>query len=97
MQDLKQLGITGRPSDTDPKGLLVTAFTATTPESPLKTIGVQEGDVILSCNGAAQQMGTRLPEAVKGLQERGEPMTLVVLRGGKQVTLERKEKLPTTQ
>jgi len=96
MQGLTQLGITGRPSDTSPQGLLVIAFRATTPESPLKTIGVQQGDVILSCNGAQQQMGSRLPEAVKGLQERGEPVTLVVLREGKQVTLERKEKLPAT-
>jgi len=96
VQDLSQLGITGRPSDTSPRGLLVTAFTATTPESPLETIGVQQGDVILSCNGAQQQMGRRLAEAIKGLQERGEPVTSVVLREGKQVTLERKEKLPAT-
>ena len=97
MQGLSQLGITGRPSDTSPQGLLVTAFTATTPESPLKTIGVQQGDVILSCNGAQQQMGRRLPEAMKGLQERGEPVTLVVLREGKQITLARKDKLAAAQ
>jgi len=97
MQGLSQLGITGRPSETSPQGLLVTAFTATTPGSPLKTIGVQQGDIILSCNGAQQQMGRRLPEAIKGLQERGEPVTLVVLREGKQITLARKEKLPAAQ
>jgi len=97
MQGLSQLGITGKPSDTRPQGLLVTAFTAATRESPLKTLGVQQGDVILSCNGTQQQMTKRLLEAVKGLQERGEPVTLVILRDGKQITLERKEKLPAAQ
>jgi hypothetical protein len=45
-------------------------------------------------------MGDRLQAALEGLQNRGQKVTLVVIRDGKQVTLERTEKLPaaaTTQ
>ena len=90
--NLDRLGITGEPSSTSPQGLLITSFT--TPESALKAIGAQPGDVIISCNGVREQMVRRLPEAIEGLQKRGEPITLVVVRGGKQITLERKTKLP---
>lgn len=93
---LAPLGVKGEPSGTEPPGLKVTAFTATTPESPLKTLGVEVGDIITSCNGEQRQMGQRIQDALTGLRERGEPITLVVLRDGKQLTLERKEKLPET-
>jgi len=35
-----------------------------------------------------------LVAAIEGLQERGEPITLVVVREGERMTLERTEKLP---
>jgi len=96
-QHLAQLGITGKPNATEPRGLLVTGFVSSSETAPLAVIGVKEGDVIVSCNGARQQIGVRLVAAVKGLQERGEPVTLVVMRDGQQVTLERTEKLPGSQ
>ncbi|MCJ7752661.1 MAG: hypothetical protein MUQ65_16500 [Armatimonadetes bacterium] len=64
--------------------------------APLAVIGVKEGDVIVSCNGDQQQIGGRLVAAIEGLQERGEPVALVVMREGKELTLERTEKLPGT-
>jgi len=91
---LASFGITGGPSQTEPRGLLVTGFTSPPEQSPLKVIGVKEGDVILSCNGETHQMGERLYAAIEGLEKRGRKITLVVLRDGKEVTLERTEKLP---
>ena len=93
-RSLAYFGITGGPSQTEPRGLLVTGFVSPPEQSPLKVIGVKEGDVILSCNGETRQMGERLYAAIEGLQQRGQKITLVVLRDGKQVTLERTEKLP---
>jgi len=91
---LAYFGITGGPSQTEPRGLLVTGFVSPPEQSPLKVIGVKEGDVILSCNGERRQMGERLHAAVEGLQQRGQKITLVVIREGKELTLERSEKLP---
>jgi S1-C subfamily serine protease len=91
---LAYFGITGGPSQTDPRGLLVTGFVSPPEQSPLKVVGVKEGDVILSCNGETHQMGERLYAAIEGLEQRGQKITLVVLRDGKQVTLARTEKLP---
>lgn len=96
-QHLAQLGITGKPSGTEPRGLLVTGFVSSSETAPLAVIGVKEGDVIVSCSGQRQQLGVRLVAAFKGLQERGEPVTLVVMRDGQQLTLERTEKLPGSQ
>lgn len=89
-QHLAQLGITGKPNAGEPRGLLITGFVSSSETAPLAVIGVKEGDVIVSCNGQQQQIGVRLVAAVKGLQERGEPVTLVVMRDGEQVTLEMK-------
>ena len=91
---LASLGITGKPSSTTPKGLQVTGFTSSSASSALKSIGVKEGDVIVSCNGQGQQIGQRCVAATEGLEKRGEPMTLVVIRNSKQVTLESTKKLP---
>jgi len=96
-QHLAQLGITGKPNARDPQGLLVTGFISSSETAPLAVIGVKEGDVIVSCNGKQQQLGVYLVAAIEGLQERGEPVTLVVMRDGEQVTLERTEKLPGGQ
>ncbi len=93
-QYLAQLGITGKPSATRPRGLLVTGFVSSSETAPLAVIGVKEGDVIMSCNGEQQQISSRLVAAIEGLQERAEPITLVVVREGERVTLERTEKLP---
>ena len=94
LQHLVQLGITGEPSATEPRGLLVTGFVPSSETAPLAVIGVKEGDVIVSCNGQQRQPGMRLVAAIEGLQKRGEPITLVVVREGERVTLERTEKLP---
>jgi len=96
-QHLAELGITGKPNAGEPRGLLVTGFVSSSETAPLAVIGVKEGDVIVSCNGQQQQLGVRLVAAVNGLQERGEPVTLVVMRDGEQVTMERTEKLPGGQ
>ena len=89
-----QLGITGEPSQLDPKGLVVTGFVSSPEASPLGVLGVKVGDKIISCNGQQEQIATRLTAALDGLQNRGEPIVLVVLRDGKEVRLERTEKLP---
>lgn len=81
----------------EPRGLLVTGFVSAPETTPLAVIGVKEGDVIVSCNGRQQQLGVRLVAAIEKLQESGEPVTLVVVRNGEQVTLERAEKLPGGQ
>lgn len=94
---LTKLGIIGRPSGTEPRGLLITGFTGPSEDTPVAVIGVEEGDVIISCNGEQQQLGARLVAAIEGLQQRGEPITLVVVRKGEQVTLERTEKLPAAK
>jgi S1-C subfamily serine protease len=91
---LARLGVTGEPSRTEPKGLRITGFVSGPSPSPLKTIGVRKGDIIVSCNKATGQTGMRCVAAIEGLQNRGEPLTLVVARDGKQITLTRSEKLP---
>ena len=96
-EHLTQLGITGKPNMGQPQGLLVTGFVSSSETAPLAVIGVKEGDVIVSCNDQQQQLGIRLVEAIKGLQESGKPVTLVVMRDGERVTLERTEKLPGSQ
>ena len=64
-------------------------------DSPLSLLGVEEGDVLGSCNGETAQVRERLVEAVANLQKRGEPITLVVERDGKRITLRRTERLPS--
>jgi S1-C subfamily serine protease len=96
-QHLAELGITGKPSGGEPQGLLVTGFVSSSENAPLAVIGVKEGDVIVSCNGDQQQIAVRLLAAIEGLQERGEPVTLVVMREGKELKLERTEKLPGSE
>jgi S1-C subfamily serine protease len=96
MQSLAALGISGKPSNTTPQGLEITAFTGTT-ESPLKAMGMKAGDVIIKCNGEQQQMGKRLPAAFKDLQDNGKAVTCVILRDGKEMTLTRSEKMPAAK
>ncbi len=61
----------------------------------MELLGVKKGDVIVSCNGQSRQMGLRLLAAIEGLQSRGEPVVLEVVRGGKRIKLETTERLPT--
>ena len=96
-QQLAQLGISGKPNAGETRGLLVTGFVSSSETAPLAVIGVKEGDVIVSCNGQQQQLGIHLVAAIERLQDRGEPVTLVVMRDGEQVRLERTEKLPGSQ
>jgi len=96
-EHLTQLGITGEPSSGDPLGLAVTGFVESSKPSPLQLMGVAKGDVIVSCNGQAQQIAGRIVVAIRNLQDKGEPITLVVLREGKQITLERTEKFPDSR
>ncbi len=91
---LAPLGIAGRPSATQPQGLLVTGFTLSPEPSPLQVIGVEEGDVIVACNGESRHMRDRILDAIEGLRERGEPITLSVVRNGQQIELTRTERLP---
>ncbi len=93
---MAQLGINAQPSRGQTQGMQVTGFVESSKPSPLKAIGVKEGDVIVTCNGQSGQIGSRCQSALEGLQKRGEPMTIEVIRNGKRVRLERKEKLPTT-
>jgi S1-C subfamily serine protease len=94
--DLAQLGISGTPNRTEPQGLKVTGFTGPSGSSPLDVLGVEQGDVIVSCNGMSGQLGARIISAIEGLNARGEPITLVVARDGKRITLERTEELPAS-
>jgi len=94
LADVAQLGVVGEPSRTDPRGLRIKDFTPSAKPSPLQVLGVKKGDVIITCNGQAGQLGVRIGQALEALQDRGEPITLVVVRDGKQVTLTRSEKLP---
>jgi S1-C subfamily serine protease len=96
-EHLTQLGITGEPSSGSPMGLVVTGFVTSPEPSPLQLMGVEKGDVIVSCNGQQQQIAGRVVTAVRNLQEKGEPVTLVVLRQGKELTLERTEKFPESK
>jgi S1-C subfamily serine protease len=91
---LTQLGIAAEPSQEQPRGLVLTGFLSSPEASPLGVIGVRVGDKIISCNGQQERIATRLVAALDGLQNRGEPVVLVVLRDGKEVRLERTEKLP---
>lgn len=88
-----RLGVVGEPS-ADRRGLLIREFTSSPTPSPLQVLGVKKGDVIISCNGQQGQLGLRINQAIDGLQTRGEPITVVVEREGKQVTLTRSERLP---
>jgi S1-C subfamily serine protease len=72
----------------------VTGFTPSPEPSALKVIGVEEEDVIVACNGQREHMRDACLAAIEGLQERGEPITLLVLRDGQQVELTRTERLP---
>jgi len=78
-------------------GLLVAGFIESSEQWPLQTIGVETGDVIVSCNGEQQQLADRIVTAMRNLQEEGAPIVLVVVRAGKQVTLERAEQFPESQ
>jgi len=89
--DVARLGVVGEPSP-DRRGLRIKDFTSSS--SPLQVLGVKKGDVIISCNGQQRQLGLLINQAIDGLQTRGEAITLVVERAGKQVTLTRAEKLP---
>jgi S1-C subfamily serine protease len=73
---------------------LVTGFVSSSRPSPVELMGVEEGDVIVLCNGRAGQMGVRLLAAVEGLQSRGEPVVLEVVRNGKQIRLRATKKPP---
>lgn len=92
---LIELGVTGGPSRTGPGGLSITRFVSSPESSPLGVLGVKEGDTIVSCNGQQQQLASRIVAALEGLESRGEPVVLVVMRDGERVRLERTEKLPS--
>jgi S1-C subfamily serine protease len=94
LAQLAQLGVIGKPSQTEPQGLLVEGFTPSSEPWPLEILGVEKGDVIVSVNGQQGRIGARLTTALEGLQSRGETITLEVIRDGKRVKLERAEKLP---
>jgi S1-C subfamily serine protease len=94
---LAQVGVVGRPSQTEPRGLQVTGFVPSSKPWPLDILGVKKGDVIVTCNGQREQIGVRLIAALEGLQSRGETVTLEVIRDGRQMKLERSEKLPAAE
>jgi S1-C subfamily serine protease len=73
----------------------VTGFLSSPEASPLGVIGVRVGDKIVSCNGQREQIARRIISALDGLENRGEPIVLVVIRDGEEVRLERTEKLPS--
>lgn len=90
---LARLGVIGAPSPTEPRGLRVTGFVAASEPWPIQRLGVEEEDVIVSCNGQQEQIGSRLLAAFEGLESRGEPMVIEVVRDGERIKLEAKEKL----
>jgi membrane-associated protease RseP (regulator of RpoE activity) len=77
-----------------PRGFKVDGFEGSAGSSPLEVIGVKPGDVIMECNGAKQGIRDALITAIDELQTGGKPITVVVSRGGKELSLKRTEKLP---
>lgn len=86
-QRFPELGITGRPTNTNPRGLLVTGFLPSAQPWPLQVLGVREGDVLVMCDWHALRVGHRVAVALDRLRNHGEPFVLVVFRGEETVTL----------
>lgn len=87
------LGINFRRS-VSPQGFQIEKFEGSPNPSPLKLMGLQEGDVITSCNGQRQQMRNALVQAIQDLSASGKPIALTIDRGGKAMDITWKEKLP---
>jgi S1-C subfamily serine protease len=75
----------------------VTGFVSSSGPSPVELLGVEEGDVIVSCNGRSGQIGVRLLAAIEGLQSRGEPLVLEVVRNGRRIKLRATKGPPAPQ
>jgi len=90
---MPELGVKAGPSSAPP-GLKVSAFQSSTGATPLQIMGIKEGDVIESVNGSAESIRTALGDAIRALQKEGKPITLVVNRDGKELTLKVDKKLP---
>jgi len=63
--------------------------------SPLKIMGLKEGDVITSANGQKKQIKSALGDGIQALQTRGTPVKLTIDRGGKTLTIDWTKKLPS--
>ena len=96
-EQLAELGVRGRYREADPRGLQVTGFVESSEPWPLEVVGVEAGDVIVSCNGEKHHMGARLAAALEALQDRGEAITLEVIRDGEEVVLTRAEAIPAAE
>ena len=94
-QGEKSLGITFSQSR-EPLGFKVDKFEGTPSPSPLKIMGVKEGDVITAVNGEPQQIRDRILEAIRNLQKQGTPIELTVSRGGKSEIVKWTQKLPAS-
>jgi len=77
-----------------PQGFKVEKFEGTPNPSPLRIMGVKEGDVITAINGKKQQIRDAIIAAIKDLQEKGTPIELAVSRSGKTETIKWTQKLP---
>jgi len=62
--------------------------------SPLKIMGVQQGDIITSVNKQKSSMKAALSSAIQALQSAGTPIELTIDRGGKTQTIKWAKKLP---
>ncbi|MGD0110522.1 MAG: hypothetical protein ABSD48_01520 [Armatimonadota bacterium] len=85
------LKITFGPSQS-PMGFRIDKMEST---SPLKVMGLKEGDVVTSANGQRAQIKQALAAGIQALQTNGTPLELTIDRGGKTQTIKWAQKLPT--
>jgi hypothetical protein len=78
----------------EPQGFKIDKFEGTPNPSPLKLMGLKEGDVITGCNGQKQQVRGAVVQAIQDLNASGKPIALTIDRGGNPITINWKDKLP---
>ena len=78
----------------DPQGFKIDKFEGTPNPSPLKLMGLKEGDVITGCNGQKQQVRGAVVQGLQDLNASGKPIAISVSRDGKSITINWKDKLP---
>ncbi len=78
----------------DPQGFKIDKFEGTPNPSPLKLMGLKEGDVITSCNGQKQQVRGAVVQGIQDLNASGKSIVILVSRAGKSITINWKDKLP---
>ena len=79
-----------RPNES-PSGFRIVTMEDT---SPLKVMGLKEGDVITGVNGKTSNIKAELTAGIEALQTSGTPLQLTIDRGGKPEAIKWTTKLP---